>query len=141
LTIRFKLSARDNHDIVVASPEPLYLEYALTAGGEQGFLRKRSSAVNGTPAVSSASFDCLRRSSAACCCRGVVSQRRQSHRVKLRRIHRHRPTGRALHNYYGIAPTFRGLFGVADEAVNEWWKQQSPSHRHQARQSPLEAGC
>jgi len=129
---RFSVSAGDVHDIVLASAEPLYLEYSLIV---------RAPAAAQVPAFRATATVTVDGARAA-----DIDVEHLFAPVRGR-ILLHAPpihagpnrltvvlTGATdatfqldarVHNYYGIAPDFPRVFVVADEAVAAWWHQSS----------------
>ncbi|HEX5070800.1 MAG TPA: SGNH/GDSL hydrolase family protein [Vicinamibacterales bacterium] len=128
---RFSLSGIEAHTVTLGSPQPMYLEYAVIAGGDQPVPAEAVVDVNGSISAR------LRVDRLFAPVTGRVLLPESSFRTGANRVSVTIPAGSVsspsatvrvdgrLHNYYGIAPDFPRVFVVADEAVAAWWTQQS----------------
>jgi hypothetical protein len=127
---RFSVSTGDVHDIVLASAEPLYLEYSLIVRPSETSGAARVTATVAIDGARAADIDVEHLFA-------PVRGRILLHAPPIHAGPNHLTvvlTGSTdatfhldarVHNYYGIAPDFPRVFVVADEAVAAWWHQSS----------------
>jgi acetyltransferase AlgX (SGNH hydrolase-like protein) len=126
---KFSIAGAQNHDIALSAPEPLYLEYAATAVGDQQIPAEVTITVNGSAAARIV-VDRLFAPVPGRVLLPVAPFHAGVNHIDIRLSPESsssaaiRLEGR-IHNYYGIAPDFPRVFIVSDEAVGVWQSQQS----------------